>query len=160
MAAAAPPSRFQMNTAATADPNERGDQRGPRRRRGPATGRLMGERNPDVDAWLERYDNPMKEAVQRTREILLGADPRIAEVIKWSTPTFVYRGNLASFQPRARQFVSLLVHAGASIPGDHPLLQGGGDTARYARLADVEAVERARPGLEALVRAWCDARDA
>src|SRR5687768_2265086 len=119
----------------------------------------MGEHNPDVDAWFERYDNPMKDAVQRTREILLGADPRIDEVIKWSTPTFTYKGNLVSFQPRAKQFVSLLFHTGASIPGEHPLLEGGGDTARYARL-DVAAVERARLELEAIVRAWCDARDA
>lgn len=120
----------------------------------------MGERNPEVDAWFERYDNPMKEAVQRTREIMLAADPRIGETIKWSTPTLTYRGNLASFQPRAKQFVSILFHTGASIPGEHAILQGGGDTARYARLADLEAVEPARPDLEAVVRAWCDARDA
>jgi hypothetical protein len=120
----------------------------------------MGAPNPDVDEWFARYDNPMKDAVQRSREILLGADPRIDEVIKWSTPTFTYKGNLVSFQPRAKQFVSLLFHTGATIPGDHPLLEGGGDTARYARLDDVEAVERAEPELEAIVRAWCDARDA
>ena len=120
----------------------------------------MGERNPEVDAWLERYDNPMREVVLRTREVLLGADARIGETIKWSTPTFVYKGNLASFQPKAKQFVSLLFHTGASIPGDHPLLQGGGDTARYARLENLDAVGQARPQLEAVVRAWCDARDA
>jgi hypothetical protein len=27
----------------------------------------MGARDPEVDAWFERYDNPMKEAVQRAR---------------------------------------------------------------------------------------------
>ena len=120
----------------------------------------MGTRNPEVDAWFDRYENPMKEVVLRTRELMLDADERIGETIKWSTPTFVYRGNLASFQPRAKQFVSLLFHTGASIPGDHPLLEGGGDVARYVRLADLEAVERERPALEAVVRAWCDARDA
>jgi len=119
----------------------------------------MGERNPEVEAWLDRYDNPMKEVMLRAREVLLGADERIGETIKWSTPTFTYRGNLASFQPRARQFASLLFHTGASIPGDHPILDAGGDVARYVRLADVEAVERARPDLEAVVRAWCDSRE-
>jgi hypothetical protein len=120
----------------------------------------MGARNPEVDVWFDKYDNPMKEAVQRTRDVLLDADPRLGEVIKWSTPTFTYKGNLVSVQPRAKQFVSLLFHTGASIPGDHPLLEGGGDTARYARLDGVDAVERAKPQLEAIVRAWCDARDA
>lgn len=117
------------------------------------------QRNPEVDAWLERYDNPMKAAVARTREVILGADPRVGETIKWSTPTFIYKGNLATFQPRAKQFVSLLFHTGASIPGKHPILEGGGDTARYVRIADVEAVERMRAELEAVVRAWCDARE-
>jgi hypothetical protein len=90
----------------------------------------MGAPNPEVDAWLERYENPLKPLVMRVREIILAADPRITEVVKWSTPTFTYRGNLASFQPRAKQLVSLLVHTGASIPGDHPILEGGGDVAR------------------------------
>jgi hypothetical protein len=120
----------------------------------------MDRRNPEVEAWLERYDNPLKPLVVRVREILLGADPRIGEVIKWSTPTFVYKGNLVSFQPRAKQFVSLLWHQGGSIPGTHPVLEGGGDTARYSRLPDADAIEAAQPQLEAVVRAWCDARDA
>lgn len=120
----------------------------------------MGARNPEVDAWLAGYDNPLKPLVERVRTIVLDADDRIGETIKWSTPTFVYRGNLASFQPRAKQFVSILFHTGASIPGDHPLLAGGGDTARYVRLADAAEVEARRAEIEAIVRAWCDARDA
>ncbi len=119
----------------------------------------MGSRSEEVDAWLERYENPMKPGLVRTREIFLGADDRIGETIKWSTPTFVYKGNLASFQPRAKQFVSILFHEGASIPGEHPLLQGGGEHARYARLASEDEIEARRPELEAIVRAWCDARD-
>jgi hypothetical protein len=119
----------------------------------------VGGRNPEVDAWLASYENPMKPLLQLVREIILDADERIGETIKWSTPTFVYKGNLASFQPRAKRFVSLLFHTGASLPGAHPLLEGGGDTARYVRLDTADALEARRPELEAIVRAWCDARD-
>ena len=120
----------------------------------------MGNTNPDVDAWLDRYDNPMKPLVAQVRRIMLDADARIGEVVKWSTPTFVYRGNLASFQPRSKRFVSILFHEGASIPGDHPILEGQTAHARYARMPDADEVERRRPELEAVVRSWCDARDA
>jgi len=120
----------------------------------------MGVRNPAVDAWMERYDNPLKPLVARVRDIVLAADPRIEETVKWSTPTFTYRGNLASFQPRSKRFVSILFHEGASIPGSHPILEGGGDHARYVRLADETEADVRRPELEAVVRAWCDARDA
>lgn len=43
----------------------------------------MGVRNPGVDASLERWDNPMKGTVERAREVMLTADDRIGEVIKW-----------------------------------------------------------------------------
>ena len=125
----------------------------------PWTASEVGTRNPEVEAWLASYDNPMKPLVLRVREVLLDSDERIGEVVKWSTPTFVYRGNLASFQPRAKQFVSVLFHAGASIPGDHPILQGGGDTARYVRIEDDATLERDADALRAVVRAWCDSRD-
>jgi hypothetical protein len=115
--------------------------------------------NPDVDAWFDSYDNPMKPAVQRVREIILAADPRITESIKWKAPTFEYKGNIASFYPRARGHVSLMFHQGARIPGEHPLLEGEGSTSRTAKLAGLEQVEARRAELEDIVRAWCDYRD-
>uniref|UniRef100_A0AAN0NLP6 DUF1801 domain-containing protein n=1 Tax=Yoonia rhodophyticola TaxID=3137370 RepID=A0AAN0NLP6_9RHOB len=54
-------------------------------------------KNPDVDAWLDAYDNPMKPVVEALREVILDADPRVSETIKWQAPTFVYKGNIASF---------------------------------------------------------------
>ena len=116
-------------------------------------------RQPDVDAWFERYDNPMKPVVERVREVVLDADPRIDECIKWQAPTFTYKGNLASFYPKSRAHASLMFHQGARIPGDHPRLEGSGDTSRVLKIASVQEVDAARPDLEALVRSWCDWRD-
>jgi hypothetical protein len=117
-------------------------------------------RRPEVDAWFERYDNPMKPVVQRVREIVLEADPRIDETIKWQAPTFTYKGNLASFYPKSKGHASLMFHVGARIPGDHPRLEGSGDTSRVLKVGSVEEAEAARPDLEALVREWCAWRDA
>ena len=74
-------------------------------------------------------------------------------------PTFMYEGNIASFNPRAKAHVSLLFHTGASIPGHHTLLEGGGETARYARFDDLADVEAKRGQLAAIVRAWCAMKD-
>jgi hypothetical protein len=115
-------------------------------------------KNPDVDAWFADYDNPLKDAMLRVREIIL-EEPRMSETIKWKTPTFTYRGNLASFNPRSKAYVSLLFHNGASIPGSHPRLEGGGDTARYMRLAGLAEVEAAADELRRVVVAWCDRPD-
>lgn len=113
-------------------------------------------RNPEVDAWFVSYEHPEKEAMLRVREIILAADERMTECIKWKSPTFTFGGNLASFNPRTKKHVSLMFHRGASIPGQFPRLEGGGDTSRYMRFFSREEVEEARIELEAVVRAWCE----
>jgi hypothetical protein len=112
----------------------------------------------EVDDWFDEYDNPMKPAMLRVREVIL-EDDRVTETIKWKTPTFVYRGNMASFNPRAKKHVSLLFHTGASIPGEHPRLVGGGDTARYMNFEDVADVDAAADEIRAVTAAWCDSKE-
>src|SRR5688572_4352730 len=115
-------------------------------------------RSKEVDAWFARYDNPMKEVVARMREIVLAADSRIDECIKWQAPTFTFEGNLASFFPKSKQHASLMFHVGARIPGKHPRLAGTGDTSRVMKIGSVAEANAARADLERLVRAWCDWR--
>jgi uncharacterized protein YdhG (YjbR/CyaY superfamily) len=116
-------------------------------------------RSKDVDAWFTRYENPMKPVVERIREIVLAADERIEECIKWQAPTFVYEGNLASFFPKSKQHASLMFHTGAQIPGKHRLLAGGGDTSRVMKIASVAEANRSKRDIERIVKAWCDFRD-
>jgi uncharacterized protein YdhG (YjbR/CyaY superfamily) len=114
--------------------------------------------SPEVVAWFERSEHPLKDAMLAVREAMLAADERMTESIKWQSPTFEYRGNLASIDPKAKKHVSVLFHTGATIPGDHPLLEGGGKVARYIRFPDRASVDAGREALGAIVRAWCDSR--
>jgi uncharacterized protein YdhG (YjbR/CyaY superfamily) len=116
-------------------------------------------RSKEVDAWFARYDNPMKDVVQQLRTIILDADARIDECIKWQAPTFTYLGNLASFYPKSKQHASLMFHTGAKIPGTHPRLEGSGDTSRVLKIGSVADAKAAKRDLERLVRAWCDWRE-
>jgi hypothetical protein len=111
--------------------------------------------SPEVDEWFAARDHPLDDAMQRVRRLILDADPRVTESIKWKTPTFAYRGNIASFNP-AKNLVSLLFHRGAEIPGDFPRLEGDGRLARVMRFADTTEVEQAADELQAVIRAWCD----
>ncbi len=113
-------------------------------------------KNPVVDEWFESYDNPQKDAVNRVREIILAADERVTESIKWKAPTFEFKGNIASFFPRAKKHVSLMFHQGASIPGDHDILEGSGDTARSAKFHGPDDIEAKREALEAVIHAWIE----
>jgi hypothetical protein len=115
--------------------------------------------SPDVDAWFQRYDNPQKDLVDAVRRAILDADDRVTETIKWQAPTFMYRGNIASFFPKSKAHVSLMFHTGASLPDPHRLLEGDGDVSRVAKFVDADDLERKKPALQELVRAWVAARD-
>ncbi len=114
-------------------------------------------RNPEVDRWFDERDHPLDELMRRTRDVILAADERVTESIKWKTPTFAFKGNIASFNP-SKRFVSLLFHRGAEIPGDHPRLEGEGRLARTMRFDGLEELEAGRAELGAVIRAWCDSR--
>jgi uncharacterized protein YdhG (YjbR/CyaY superfamily) len=113
----------------------------------------------EVDGWFARYDNPMKEVVLRIREIMLAADKRLGECIKWQAPTFTFNGNLASFFPKSKQHASLMFHVGARIPGHHPRLEGYGGTSRVMKIGSVVEANAAKRDLQNVVRAWCAWRE-
>lgn len=113
----------------------------------------------EVDSWFATRQHPQIALMQSIREAIIAADPRITESIKWQTPTFAYRGNIVSINPTAKAYVSLLFHRGATISGSHPILEGGGDVARYARIDSAADLAARRQELEAVIRAWCADRD-
>ena len=116
----------------------------------------MENRDPAVDAWFENYANPQKDLVQSVRSVILEADPRMSETIKWQAPTFMYKGNLASFYPRSTKHVSLLFHTGASLPDPTGLLEGEGDKSRVAKVRDEADLAAKADGLRGLVAAWIE----
>jgi len=93
--------------------------------------------------------------MRHAREVILGADGRVTESIKWKTPTFAYKGNIASFNP-SKTLVSIMFHRGAEIPGDHPRLEGDGKLVRTMRFGDLDQLEAGSTNLEAVIRSWCD----
>ena len=115
---------------------------------------MPSNRNPDVDAWFDSYDNPQKALVLAVRDVVLDADEHVSEAIKWKAPTFVYQGNIASFYPKTKSHVALMFHTGASLPDPSRLLEGVGGTSRVARFADADDLAAKADALRGLVRAW------
>ena len=71
-------------------------------------------RNPEVDEWFAEFDHPLVEAMQKVRKIIL-SDSRMTEAIKWKSPTFMYEGNLASIDPKAKKHTLRLLHHNVTI---------------------------------------------
>lgn len=111
-------------------------------------------KNTEVDTYLKKKNHPLTKEINQVREIILSVDDKIEETIKWSSPTFMYKGNIASYYMNAKKLVSLMFHTGASIPDPHGLLEGEGSTSRVARFANAEDIEKKKQALEAVIKEW------
>jgi uncharacterized protein YdeI (YjbR/CyaY-like superfamily) len=117
------------------------------------------KKNPEVDRYLNEKKHPMTPEIQRVREIVLATDPRIEETIKWKSPTFMYKGNMASYFMNAKKHVSLMFHKGAFIKDNSGLLQGEGKEARVAKFTNFQEIEDRKQDLENVVREWIRMQD-
>lgn len=110
--------------------------------------------DPAVDAFMEKLVHPLKAELEMTRDIILGASPKITETIKWQCPTFIFNGNMASLAVRTKKHVQIMFHTGATIADKHGVLQGDGKEARFINLHDAADIKSRKKAIEAVVKEW------
>jgi hypothetical protein len=113
-------------------------------------------KNPEVDRWFAEKGLANEKAMQRVREIILGADPRMTERVQYGSITFTSVDNMASFVQVQKKPVTLMFNRGQLIQGAHPHLEGTGPNARFMHFADVAEVEARGAELKSLAAAWCE----
>jgi len=116
-------------------------------------------RNAKVDEWMANADNPFQDLWEVIRTTVLSTDPKMEEDIKWGAPTFMYKGNLATFNPRSKKFVNLTFHTGATIEDPEGVLEGDAAEARVLRVGSEEEFNTKKSGLESVVRNWITMQD-
>lgn len=66
-----------------------------------------------VDDFMARLEHPLKAEIEAVRAIILGADRRIRESIKWNAPSFSITEHFATFKFRPLETVQVVFHTGA-----------------------------------------------
>lgn len=118
-----------------------------------------------VGAFIERWDLPKKLEVETLRAIILGADPRIKEEIKWNAPSFFVNDSdhFATVKPRPLESVQIVFHTGAKIKDspiavhiDDPdnLLTWVTQDRCVATFNDVSDIQAKEASLASVVRQW------
>lgn len=120
----------------------------------------------DVEAFLASLDHPHKAEILALRQIILGADPRIGEGIKWNAPSFRTREWFATVHLRAKAGVQLVLHFGAkkradfdprrAIADPDALLEWAGEDRAFARFRDLAHVEAKQSAFTAVIRQWIE----
>lgn len=93
--------------------------------------------------------------MRRVRDVILRADYRMTESIKYGTLMFGYEGDMVTFVQVDKNAVTLMFNRGARIKGRFPHLKGTGPSARFMHFADLAEVEKRAAELSAITRAWC-----
>lgn len=116
-------------------------------------------KNSKVDDFIKKKKHPLTNEIQLVREIILEVSDKIEEDIKWSSPTFIYKGNIASYFMNAKKMVSLMFHKGAFIKNASGLLEGDGKEARVARFDSIDDIKRKKKALIAVIKEWIKMQD-
>ena len=94
--------------------------------------------------------------LRSVRDVIMWADSRVGEYLKYGTVQFACGGDLASFVQHDKKTVTLMFNRGAKIQGKFPHLEGTGPSARFMRFAEISDVEAQTTELTNIVRTWCD----
>ena len=110
------------------------------------------ERDPRVDAYIDRLPDWQQEICRQIRDIVHRADPAVAETIKRTVqPYFVLEGNVCALLA-AKDHVNLFLYDGGIVPDPEGIITGGhgNETARTISYRRGEQI-RTKP-LTALLR--------
>lgn len=118
----------------------------------------------DVESFLAALDHPFKPVILALRGVILGADPTVAEGIKWNAPSFRTSEWFATFHLRAKDGVQVILHLGAkkradaagvaAIADPEGLLEWLAADRASVRFRDLADVEARGPAFAALIRRW------
>ncbi len=71
-----------------------------------------------VSEFMARLEHPRKAEIEVLRALILGADERVREGIKWNAPSFYITDHFATFKLRPEETVQLVLHTGAKVKGE------------------------------------------
>ena len=106
----------------------------------------------EVRGWLARLDPKARSEVDRLVDVVVAAEPRVQQAVKWGRLTFTLRDDWHHWLCAVavtRKGTKLMFHKGSLLRDPGGLLQG---TGRYLREVPYVVVEEAPDALAALVR--------
>lgn len=117
-----------------------------------------------VSAFMLALDHPFKKEIEVLRRIILGADPSIAEGIKWKVPSFRTTEYFATMHLRAKGGIGVILHLGAKVRASSSpqvdikdparLLQWMGADRAMVVFADAKEIGSKRRAFDAVLKQW------
>ena len=121
-----------------------------------------------VKEFIRTSKHPLKKALEEIREIILGADKRITEHIKWNAPSFCFNGDdRITFNLSKNDRILLIFHRGAKVKDSKSKEQLFEDTTgmlewlahdrAVVKIQTIEEVAGKKAVLTKIVKRWLSA---
>jgi hypothetical protein len=118
-----------------------------------------------VDEFMAKLDRPLKAQMEAVRSVILSADRRITEGIKWNAPSFHCHEWFATFNrsPRAKDLAQVIFHCGVKaksvgnsryVEDPSGILEWITNDRCVARFDGVKDIETKKAALRAVVAQW------
>jgi uncharacterized protein YdeI (YjbR/CyaY-like superfamily) len=112
----------------------------------------MGQRDPRIDAYIAGAAAFAQPILAHLREVVHAACPDCEETLKWSAPSFTYRGRILCGMAAFKQHAAFGLWQGGAIVGGERRDAAMGQFGRLTRIADLpgkrELVAYLRQGMQ------------
>jgi uncharacterized protein YdeI (YjbR/CyaY-like superfamily) len=112
-----------------------------------------------VDEFISQLEHPLKAELEAVRSIIVNANPKIEEDVKWGGPSFLYREDMATFNPRIKNYVALIFHKGELLNIKSDFLEQATKGKVYAKFYSMDQVTANKELIEKMVNAWVELMD-
>jgi hypothetical protein len=111
---------------------------------------------PKVNAFLKDLKHPLKRESEALRSIIMNANSKLSERIKWNAPSFFYKEDMAAFNLRSQAYILIvfIFYNGTMIDDNTGLLEGDYKDRRLAKFHSMEDVLAKKAALEKIVNQW------
>lgn len=123
----------------------------------------------EVQTYLENLNHPLKDVVLELRSILLKLSSEISEHIKWNSLSFIYTGEIKSFDAKEykrdiavlnllkKEYVLVVLPTGSAITNNSELLEGNfKDTRKVVKFYSLSHLKENEKEFEQIVLNWLE----
>lgn len=125
------------------------------------------KQSPEVSEFLDKAKHPLRAEIDEVRSIILSADSKLEENIKWNGPNYLLRGeDRVTMRIQPPKQIQLIFHRGAKvleqpkgklIEDASGLLDWKGNDRAVVTLKSMDDIKTSKKALADIVRKWLKA---
>jgi hypothetical protein len=107
-----------------------------------------------MNTFMDKLEHPLKKEMEKVISIITAADPKIESDIKWGGPGFKFKEDMASINPKIKNYVMVVFHKASLLNDGFGFLEEQTKGKAYAKFYNMADVDQHATGLKKAVKAW------